>query len=116
MRRTAMVSLAVMIVVSLASCTELKPPDRAPDISGTIMSVDQGSILVVDTEGTGSGHTQAAVSVTPTTLVFEQGPDGVEVVLEAELVSGSGADVWFTGPVAESFPVQATAEAMVIRP
>jgi hypothetical protein len=102
-----------------------------PDISGTITGVYPaegalrergmlGSILVESSAsppGTKSPYDKASVTVTVNTRIFEQttapGQERRPVVFEA-LQVGQSVQVEFTGPVIESYPVQATAGAVVI--
>jgi hypothetical protein len=48
------------------------------------------------------------------TAVWRQTADGLEAAAFADLQEGQTVSAWVSGPVAESFPVQATADAIVI--
>ena len=68
-------------------------------------------LLVVADPVSGSSVDRAMVSVTPGTTVWTpQGrPAGLSDLAQGELVA-----VWFDGPVAETYPVQAQAGAIRI--
>ena len=96
------------------------PPSDDPDITGTITSVSPlegdpdllGSILV-EASGSGDGqYDMASVTVTPKTGIYDISgfaAQPVQVGFDA-LAEGQLVAVVFTGPVAESYPVQARAE------
>ena len=64
-----------------------------------------GSFLVIGARGEYE-YDRASVSVTSDTVLVDA--DGAEASF-ADLAQGSEVEVWFAGPVAESYPVQATA-------
>ena len=68
-------------------------------------------LLVVADPGSGSSVDRASVRVTADTIVWTA--DGVRGAA-ADLAAGAQVAVWFTGPVAESYPVQATAGVIQI--
>lgn len=107
----------VLLAVVLASCGE-RAPARAPDISGQITrattGVTDGSrrimVLVEAVPNDLSGSPKALVTVDSATRIFRaSGSAKVEDLLPGAMVS-----VWFDGPVAESYPVQARAGTLLI--
>lgn len=110
---------ALLLAVVLASCAE-RAPARAPDISGQITrattSVVDGSrritILVEAVPTDVSGSAKALVTVDRSTRIFHT-KASVSAVVE-DLLPGATVSVWFDGPVAESYPVQARAGTLVI--
>lgn len=73
-----------------------------------------GSIMVEGKIESDTEHDKASVSVKEKTKIFkQQGEDTVPGDF-ADIVTGSVVEVTFTGPVAESYPVQATAGEIVI--
>ena len=127
MRAITAVALAVSVTVVLAGCSgsPFSPavPEGDPDIRGVITAIEFGdggtaSARVVWTNdpvvGTQAGFDAAQVAVVEETDVFKRVGDADEPVSETELNVGSVVEAWFTGPVAESYPVQATADAVVI--
>ena len=96
-------------------------PTAVPDIRGVItsasvtggasLSESRGRVLVEAVPGEPSGSAKAMVSWTGTTRIFRR--DGTPVTAD-ELAKGVTVSVWFTGPVAESYPVQARARVIVV--
>ena len=94
------------------------PPSAPADITGAVADVSIGTggdslpvLLVVADPGSTSSVDRASVRVTKDTVVWTaQGTRG-----DAEdLATGEQVGVWFSGPVAESYPVQTTAGAVMI--
>ncbi len=69
-------------------------------------------LLVEGVREADTTYARAAVRVTAATRLFE-GASRRPATIEA-LTAGQRVEVWFTGPVAESEPVQAVAEEVVI--
>ncbi len=102
-------------------------PDGPPDITGSVESItgdardfsdpDEvvGAILVEATPGVASAYDRASVSINGRTRIFTRAP-GSEPVPADTLALGIGrqVEVWFTGPVAESYPVQALADVIYV--
>ncbi len=91
-----------------------------PDIRGTITAIDpsQGEILgTLRIEGSiaeGTEYDKAVVSVTEETEIVRRGPEGEVQATFDDLQVGQWVEATFVGPVAESYPVQATAGRIVI--
>lgn len=132
-------SAIVLVGLLLAGCAidlgSQDLPEGDPDIRGVVTSYEQGgeptdegadlsaadypSMQVVWTDDPSVGaladYDAAYVRTTETTQFLKK-VDGEYVdqgVLE-DLAVGSVVEVWFTGPVAESYPVQATAGTVVV--
>ncbi len=110
MKRMAL-SLALVVA---AACAPPGPPSRTPDITGTITRITalaDGVLLLVETVPTDtSGSPKAAVRVDGSTRIFGGGvSESQRNATSADLVTGMEVSVWFDGPVAESYPVQAKA-------
>jgi hypothetical protein len=77
----------------------------------------KGLLGAVSVEGTDQGGTQvgqASVAVTDKTLLFElEGQSRRPITFEA-LKTGQRVQIRFLGPVAETYPVQATADEIVV--
>lgn len=99
--------------------TVSRVPSRPPDIEGTITAVTDRTILV---EAAGVATTfalgdKANLTVDATTVIDVCGPaDGRQPGTFADLVVGASMQVWVDGPVAESYPVQATASVIASPP
>jgi hypothetical protein len=98
-----------------ASPSPSAPPSRAADITGVVRDLVPGgdagtAVLLVVADGSADGeYDRASVTVPSGTTVWtvdaQRGDTG-------DLAVGRRVAVWFTGPVAESYPVQATAGAV----
>jgi hypothetical protein len=86
-------------------------PAAAPSIAGTITAADPLSIRVEVDPTAESGSDKAQVRLRPATRVLH--PSGAPAP-RSLLVRGRAVRVWFVGPVAESYPVQATGGTIVI--
>lgn len=114
----AVLSLRVFtLVVALAACghpTADAPPagaaPEAPSLVGVVTAVRLPVIMVEEKPAETSGSPKASVRITERTLISRSGkslaPDGLKV--------GQRVSVWFHGPVMESYPMQATAGAIVV--
>ena len=96
-----------------ASPSPSAPPSSPADITGAVsdLSAVAGDdappvLLVVADPKSSSSVDRASVRVTADTIVWTA--EGVRGTA-TDLAAGEQVAVWFTGPVAESYPVQATA-------
>jgi hypothetical protein len=124
--RVGTVAFAVVAVLALAgvaaaacggdggaaSPSPTAPPAVPADITGTIHDLTRNDatglplLLVVDDGAMPGAPDRAWVTVTPDTIVWMlKGGRGSA----ADLGAGQMVSVWFDGPVAESYPVQAKA-------
>lgn len=115
-RATALLVFAIATAVALVGCTT-RLPDTPPGITGRITSATPGdehpsSFLVEGgPQPLGAVSDRAQVTVNPGTMFFDA---------KGEPTKGAGATVgakvrvWFDGAVAESYPVQGTAQAVQI--
>jgi beta-N-acetylhexosaminidase len=121
--KLALAGLLVGLLSLILGCTSAEmAPTTNPAIRGNITNRNDaggqgglvGSILV---EGSVENDTQfdkASIAITPETQIFEQvGQTQSPASFEA-LQTGQQVEAWFTGPVAESYPVQAVASDIVI--
>lgn len=128
--RKALVALATLLVLGAAvaggcggstaqpASSATAPPPVPADITGTIHELttdpDTGlPVLLVVDDGALEGSTdRATVTVTEDTVVWMlKGGQGTA----ADLGPGQMVSVWFDGPVAESYPVQAKAGEIAIK-
>ena len=72
-----------------------------------------GTILVEETPGVQQGD-KIYLRIEPETSLHG-GPDGATPLDFDDLVVGDTVDVWVDGPVADSYPQQGVAQAVVIR-
>lgn len=120
-------ALAVLGAVVVGGCggttaqpasSATAPPSIPADITGTIhdLTTNQATglpvILVVDDGAIDRSADRASVSVTEDTVVWLlKGGQGTP----DDLGAGQMVSVWFDGPVAESYPVQAKAGQIEIQ-
>ncbi len=106
---------ALAAALPLAGCAaEPAPPGTRPEASGEVVEREDAAIpfrFLVVGDGEASEYDQAWVTVDEETDVFDA--EG-ETVLPDAIVVGARLEVWFTGVVAESYPVQGTASAVRI--
>jgi hypothetical protein len=81
-------------------------PSEEPSIRGTITAAGDRSVRVEANPADQSGSAKALVRLgSDTPIRFMDGSPAEQ----DDLVVGVAVSVWFTGPVAESYPVQASA-------
>ena len=116
----ALAALLVLAALPLAVATGCggggaPPPPAAADITGVISQVslgpgrDQGSFLVVADPAVAGTVDRAMVRVTADTVIWASEGEGRRGLAFGDLRAGDRVAVRFLGPVAESYPVQATA-------
>ena len=90
----------------------------AADIAGIVTSVsgrtDGVTILVESDPSTPTSGSKASVAVTSGTRVTRRAQGGDVTATLRELVPGMMVEVWFDGPAAMSYPIQARAQTLVI--
>jgi len=91
------------------------PPPAAADISGRLEQLAVAadgtvSFLVVADPDVPGGYDRAMVRTTAATLVWAPEGEGRRRLVAGDLRDGLRVAVRFTGPVAESYPVQAVAD------
>lgn len=102
------------------SSPSVTPPTGPADITGVIDALQPGSascavsLLVVADPDAGGGYDRAQVAVVGASTVWASGDDGATRLTVDDLAEGQRVAVWFAGPVAESYPVQAKAQSVQI--
>lgn len=111
--------LALVIATTLAcntsSGTNPAIPSSPPSIEGRVTAVNRsgeriGSIRVEANPADNSGSDKAVVRILQTTRLLRAGARGDF----NDLKTGDWVRVWFDGPVAESYPVQAKGGTVVV--
>lgn len=115
---------AIAIVAAatiLAACVSPSVPDEAPSIVGTVETRTAGpegssevTILVRGKPEQGAQYDAASIRVTEEAKVFRGSREAPELASPQDIAQGARVSVWFTGPVAESYPVQASAGTVLI--
>ena len=110
--------LAVVLVAACGMPSGATLPNEAPGIEGTIQqssAIQSGRRILVEASPPVAGRERAAyITVLPGADVLAGSGETVVRASADELVVGARVRVWFRGPVAESFPVQATAGTVLI--
>jgi hypothetical protein len=93
-------------------------PAQSADIIGDVTQVERADgrlrILVEQIPTRSAGYPIAWISVNRGTDVVQRAGGAVSRGSSQNLTSGMRVQVWFTGPVAESYPVQATAGTLLM--
>ena len=95
-------------------------PAMPVDITGNISDVQPGSgdvlgrIRIEGEKIEGNDYDKAVVTITPETRLWEQTADGYIPATFDDLQFGATVTAAFTGPVMESYPVQATAAEVTL--
>ena len=121
-RRSAQLALMhrrlIVAVLLAGGCSRVSStglPSTQPSIEGRVTAVTRsgeriGTIRVEERPAESSGSAKASVRIDQRTTVVR----GSQRVDFNALSVGQWVRVWFTGPVAESYPVQATGGAVAI--
>ena len=90
-------------------------PAGAPDITGVVTAVNGSArtLRVEERAEDASGSAKAVVRIPAGAPVLDRSGQARDF---GDVRVGLRVSVWFTGPVAESYPVQATAQTVVIEP
>jgi len=106
---------AALVVAACSPITSSSLPDAPASIEGRVTAVTRsgeriGTIRVEEHPAEASGSAKASVRIGQATTVVRNG----EAVDFNALRVGQWVRVWFIGPVAESYPVQASGSAVAI--
>lgn len=118
--RSSVVRYLLLVVVAACSSRSANEaaPATEPDIRGTLtkvnVAVEPWTMLVEEKPEESSGSAKASVRLTPETRILKRAAGEVGRAAPEELAVGQTVSVWFSGPVMESYPVQATAATLVI--
>jgi len=115
-RRRGLRKLVALAVVLAASLVAVAPAaaQEGSGITGYLTDVSETTVLVEENPDEQYGSGKASVEITAeTTISRQQGQDLVSVTPD-DLEAGQRVEVAFSGPVAESYPVQATAASVTI--
>lgn len=120
-----MLTLTGLLLAIIACGSSLATGEIRVDIAGTVTGIYPaegplraqgmlGAILVEATQGEKTTYDKASVAITEKTRIFEQVGQERRAATFAALQVGQRVQAQFIGPVMESYPVQATADAVVI--
>ena len=94
------------------SAANAAPPAAEASITGIVTAVEASRILVEERPDERWGSLKASVRIDGARILRRSGGTAPA----SEIVVGQRVSVWFTGPVAESYPVQARAGTIVLEP
>ena len=126
MKSSRLVVLLMGLMVMLVACGPSGAGVGAQaDIRGTITNINRadaqsrekgiiGSVLIEGAIEHDTEFDKASVTITDKTGIFQQEGQGTARVTFESLEIGQRVQARFTGPVMESYPVQATASEIVI--
>ena len=111
-----LVLLAGLMTLAVGCAQSRKALDTKADFTGHVTETGQSSILVEAKVVTEDGEyiDKYWVSIKDETLILEQSGEELGKATFEALQVGQQVQVWFSGPVAESYPAQVTAGQIVI--
>ncbi len=119
--RLALVSVIAISCLALGACSSSVPNASKPQLTGVVTSVDvsgdTGQLLVVWDASLGDKREfdAASLAITKDTAVFRRNADGsYERMGAADIKERDVVEVQITGPVRESYPVQAEASQVIV--
>jgi len=103
-------TVLLAMAVAIPGCAG-GPPSEEPGISGSVTTVQAAgdSVVMLVEAPSGSSYPvgdKASVTIGPKTRAVDETGAKIDA---ASITAGTRVDVWFEGPVAESYPVQGTA-------
>ena len=108
--------LLALVVLAFSACGGTA--NRVADIAGIVTNVsgrtDGVTVLVESDPSTPTSGAKASVAVTSGTRITRRAQGGDVAATARELTPGAHVEVWFDGPAAMSYPIQAKAQAVVI--
>ena len=122
-KAAALALAAGLALVLLGACTgdgDAAPTPGDPDIRGVVTSITEGagdvtgSVRIEGAIDEDTGYDKAVVRVESDTRILRQVGNAMMEITFGDLEVGQTVEAWFTGPVAESYPVQVKASQIVI--
>jgi hypothetical protein len=119
-RLFALLAMAAMLApAALVGCASLTPPNGEPSIRRSVTSITplsegSGIILVEETSPQGLGYDKASLAITRDTRFLERVGEGYIAFTFDDISEGMVVEAWITGPVKESYPIQADADTAVM--
>lgn len=101
----------VILRVLLAACSRGTAPPKGPaGVSGEIQQIQGAQILIRGALAPGAANPRLVmVTVTARTVIVKRAGKDATAITSADLKVGDKVDVWFEGPIRESYPEQADA-------
>lgn len=112
--RPTLLALALLIASACGGGAANRPADIAGIVTSVSGRTDGVTVLVESDPSTPTTGDKASVAVTNGTRVTRRAASGEVSATLRDLIPGTRVEVWFDGPAAMSYPVQAKAQAVVI--
>jgi hypothetical protein len=119
-RLFGLVALLIGLAVVSADCAQAtKPIETEPDFIGFITEIQPGQEEGIRGRISAESHadkivTRYIITIEEETLIFQEDGGNLREVGFAALETKQWVEIWFSGPVLESWPLQATARQVVI--
>lgn len=119
---TSPIRIVVLAAAALACASPTLLPDRPADITGIVTSIQPGNtperpsaVRIETNPDEESGSPKMVLAVTRETRVLDRRSGGEPRAIDkAALRVGDRVEAWVSGPVQESYPSRATAEAVAV--
>lgn len=107
---------------AMSGCrTTMALPERQPDVTGVITQVSAaqgpeaiGTLRVEENPADSSGSAKYVLTLTHETMLVVRPGELTEEIGFGDMVVGQRVQAWITGPVRESYPMQATASHVLV--
>ena len=116
------IRLLLLAVTALSCASATRLPDRPADLAGVVTNIQPGdsperpsAVRIEANPDEASGSPKMVLAVTRETRVLDRRSGGEpRAIAKDALRVGDRVEAWVTGPVQESYPSRATAEAIVV--
>jgi len=111
--------LIVLALVSINCAPATKPIETEPNFIGFITEIHPSQERGISGQISVESHadkivTKYIITIEDETLIFKQDGDNLRKAAFAALETKQWLQIWFSGPVLESWPMQGTAKQVVI--
>jgi hypothetical protein len=89
-------------------------PSEPATVVGTITRAQDNTVMVEEQPGQDTGGRKIVFSLSPATKIVVRRGQDLHDITAAELSVGSRVEAWADGAIAESYPEQARAAALVV--
>lgn len=108
-----------LMVIALSCTSNSKPIETEADFIGFITEIQPGQDKDIIGRISVESHadkivTRYVITIKDETLIFQQDGDNLRKTTFKALENKQWVKIWFSGPVMESWPMQATAQQVII--
>lgn len=110
-------AVRLLVLLLLAACARPSPeedaaiPAEPPYIVGTVTAASPGEVRIEEDPASEAGSAKAVLRITGRTRLLRRSGGAAPA---GDLAPGARVSAWVTGPIAESYPVQAEAATIVV--